>query len=327
MNRQPPFISIVVLNWNGLSFLQETIPPLLKLDYPDYEVLVVDNGSTDKSIRFLEKFKKIRIIRNKENLGYSKGKNIGINSAKGKYILSLDNDILIKDKNLLNNLFKSYNNNKKNTGFLQIPLLDRGKSKTYYYGTYYSIYGLNMHRKEVEINKIVEYKKKLIEIVGPTGGFFFVKKSVWKDVGGLDESQKFHIDDVDIGPRSMIFGYKNYLYTRSHATHLGINKTKKADDYVDRFKLVFSGHARSMIKNYQVPNLVANFPLLMAFHFLKAVKYSILKKSINVFIAFWISVVVFIRNLADTLDQRNKIQKRRTIKKDLFIKIKPPKFN
>ncbi|MGI6775828.1 MAG: glycosyltransferase [Patescibacteria group bacterium] len=222
MKQKIPLISIVVLNWNGLLFLKETIPPLLDIDYPNYEVIVVDNGSTDKSVKFLKKFKKIKIIKNKENLGYSKGKNIGIGLAKGEYILSLDNDILIKDKYLLGKLLKMYKS-RKGVGFLQIPLLDKNKTKTHYYGVYYSVYGLNMHRKEVDIKKITENKDSLVKIVGPTGGFFFIKKDAWEDIGGFDESQGFHIDDVDIGPRSMIFDYENFLYTKSYAIHLEIN--------------------------------------------------------------------------------------------------------
>jgi GT2 family glycosyltransferase len=326
MNPKNTPISIVVLNWNGLRFLEETIPPLLSLDYSNYEVIVVDNGSTDKSVKFLEKFKRIKIIKNKKNLGYSKGKNIGISLAKGEYILSLDNDISINDKSLLKKLLKAYKS-KKNIGFLQIPLIDKGKNKTYYYGIYYSIYGLNMHRKEVTIEQIMKYEKDLIKIVGPTGGFFFIKKTVWKDIGCFDESQMFHIDDVDIGPRSMIFGYKNYLYTSTYAIHLGIKKNDSAKTYANRLKFLFSGHARSMIKNYRTGNLIWAFPSLVCYQTLKAIKYSIKKRSPKVFFGFLYSGGFFLKNLLDTLKERKAVQSKRKIKEDIFLKIKPPKFN
>ncbi len=325
MKKTTPLISIIILNWNGLHFLKKTIPPLLEFNYSNYEIIVVDNDSTDKSVKFLEKFKKIKIIKNKENLGYSKGKNIGINSAKGKYILSIDNDILIKDKDLLKSLLKIYRT-KEDMGFLQIPLLDKNKTKTRYYGIYYSLYGHNMHKKRVEINEIMKHKKNLRETTGYNGGFFFVKKSVWEDIGGFDKSQGFHIDDVDIGPRSIIYGYRNYLYTKNYAIHLGINKTDTAQAYSERLRLLFSGSARSMLKNYRTKNLVWAFPLLVCYQTLKAIKYSLIKKSPKVFFAFLSSVGLFFKNLPDTLKERKTIQSKRRIEEDLFLKIKPPKF-
>lgn len=326
MKKTTPLISIVVLNWNGLHFLKKTILPLLEFNYSNYEIIVVDNGSTDKSVKFLEKFKKIKIIKNKENLGYSKGKNIGIGLAKGEYILSLDNDILIKDKYLLGKSLKMYKS-RKGVGFLQIPLLDKDKTKTHYYGVYYSVYGSNMHKKEVDIKKITKNKDSLVKIVGPTGGFFFVKKDVWLDVGGFDESQKFHIDDVDIGPRSIIYGYRNYLYTKNYAIHLGINKTDSADSYANRLRLLFSGSARSMFKNYRTKNLVWAFPLLVCYQTLKAIKYSLIKKSPKVFFAFLSSVGLFFKNLPDTLKERKNIQSKRRVRKDVFLTVVPPKFS
>ena len=83
----------------------------------------------------------------------------------------------------------------KNIGFLQVPLLEIKAKTRPTIMELISIYGLNMHRKEVKIKKFLNSKRDLIEIVGPTGGFF-VKKDVWIDVGVFDESQKFHINKV-----------------------------------------------------------------------------------------------------------------------------------
>jgi GT2 family glycosyltransferase len=326
MEDKNPTISVIILNWNGLDYLKKTIPPLREFDYPNYEIIVVDNGSTDNSVNFLKKFKNIKVIRNETNIGYSKGKNIGIKKAKGEYILFLDNDILIKDRNILKKLLRVYFK-KSNIAFLQITLLDKNRNKTHNYGVYYTIYGSHKHKKEPTINEIINYKKDLVEIASPTGGFFFIKKSIWNNIGGFDESQNFHIDDVDVGPRAIIFGYKNFLYTKSHAIHLGINKTKSAKAYYERFNLLFSGNGRSIIKNYNLKNLVTLFPVFSIFHLGKTIKYSFKKRSFKIFIAFFNSIIIFVKVFPDTLRQRKKIQSKRIIKEDLFLKIKPPKFN
>lgn len=321
-----PLVSIGILNYNGLKYLKKTIPAILKLNYLTYEIIVVDNASTDESTNYLSKFKNIRIIKNKENLGYSKGKNICVKNCNGKYILLLDEDILIKDKRLLNKLIKIYDK-KKNIGFIQIPLLDEDKLKTFYYGIYYSIYGLNMHRKNIDIKKIIKCDKKLIPIVGPTGASIFCSRKNLNKIGLFDESQGFHLDDVDIGPRSNIFGFKNYLYTKNYFIHLGIKNTSSIKEYSRRFKLVFSGHARSMIKNYKLKNLILRFPIFCIFQVLKAIKYSIKKRSFKIMNAFFYSVEFFLKNLLDALKERKKIQSKRKIKEDSFLKIKPPKFD
>ncbi|UCC61829.1 MAG: glycosyltransferase, partial [Anaerolineae bacterium] len=89
-----PQASLVVLNWNGRQWLGECIPSLLALDYPAYEIVLVDNGSTDGSIEFVRQhFTQVRLIANEENLGFSKGMNVGLQEAQGDVIVFLNNDL------------------------------------------------------------------------------------------------------------------------------------------------------------------------------------------------------------------------------------------
>jgi GT2 family glycosyltransferase len=322
-DKEYPLISIVMLNYNGLDYLNKTVPSILKLNYPNYEYIVVDNGSTDGSIDFIKSFETIRLVENGENVGYSKGKNIGFREANGEYVLSLDNDILLPDHDILS---KVLNMHGKDAGFIQVLFTDIDTAYTKYYGIYFSFYGANLHLKSIDVEEIQGYKKQIL-IGAATGGCFFVSKKNWDYIGGFDESQSFNLDDMDVGPRAWTYGLKNYLYTESYAIHLGINKTQTAESYANRFRLFFSGHARSMIKNYQLSNLIICFPSLFAFQLAKSVRYSIKKTSPKIFFAFLESVRFFMKNLPDTLDQRQAIQSKRTIKNDLFLRIEPPKFD
>ena len=324
-----PKISVVILNYQGCKYLKKTIPAILSLDYPNIEFLIVDNGSTDGSINYLKDLNatkqnnKIRIIQNKENLGYSVGKNIGVSKATGDYILLLDNDMKIVDKNALNDLLRVY---PTNCAFLQVPLLDVNKEKTSYYGMYFTYYGIRILRP-IFINKLVCSKEKLINTASFQGGCCFFLKAKWELIGGFDESQKFNCDDIDIGPRSLIYGYNNYLYTRFYFIHLGINKKDTAEEYSNRYTSYFSGHARSMFKNYLLRNLIIRFPIFFIFHFIKSIRYSFKKRSIKIFFAFIWSINYFLKNFSDTLKQRKIIQSKRAIKDDIFLKIKPPRFD
>ena len=322
-DKEYPLISIVMLNYNGLEYLKKTVPFILELDYPNYEYIVVDNGSTDGSIDFIRSFETIRLVENGENVGYSKGKNIGFREAQGEYVLSLDNDLLLPDRDILSKILSMHG---KDTGFIQVLFTDIDTTYTKYYGIYFSFYGANLHLKPINVEKIKEYKKQIL-IGAATGGCFFVRKNNWDYIGGFDESQSFNLDDMDVGPRAWMYGFKNHLYTESHAIHLGINKTQTAESYANRFRLFFSGHARSMIKNYQFSNLTISFLSLFAFQLVKSLRYSLKKKSPKIFFAFLESIGFFLKNLPDTLDQRQIIQSKRTIKNDLFLRIETPKFD
>lgn len=317
-----PLISIVVLNYDGLLYLKKSIPPLLELEYPNYEIIVVDNGSEDGSLNFLLQFKKIRIIKNKKNLGYSKGKNLGIKSAKGEFILLLDEDILIKNKNILNNLLIEYNKLDK-IGFLSILLKQGEELHTTLYGGFISY--LNFYKnKKIKISKIVGHE--IFESAGPDGGAVFLQKDFFLSIGMFDESQPYYIDVGDIGLRAIIMGYKNYVYCKDYFVHLG--KTRKENNRVWclKYKYCFSGFARLIVKNYKVSNLFLVSPLLFFYFSLKTIKQLIYRKNICVIMAFFSSMILFIKNLSNTLYKRRGLQQKRIIKKDIFLKIQAPNF-
>jgi len=105
-----PKVSIIVLNWNGLKDTIECLESLRKITYPNYEVIIVDNGSSGNDPDVLEERYKdyIKVIRNKENLGFCGGNNIGIKEAikrSAEYILLLNNDTVI-EPNFLDELVR-----------------------------------------------------------------------------------------------------------------------------------------------------------------------------------------------------------------------------
>ena len=91
-----PLISIVILNWNGLEDTKLCLEHVFKLDYDNYEVIVVDNGSSEKDKKYLSKLKNIIYIDNPVNRGFAGGQVDGYKKAKGEFILLLNNDAVIK---------------------------------------------------------------------------------------------------------------------------------------------------------------------------------------------------------------------------------------
>src|SRR3989339_346256 len=111
-----PLVYILILNWNGKEDTLECLSSLKKIDYPNYKTIVIDNGSTDDSVKIInKKYPKIKIIENKKNLGYAEGNNVGIRYAlknKADYVLILNNDTIV-DKKFLTELVKVGESNEK----------------------------------------------------------------------------------------------------------------------------------------------------------------------------------------------------------------------
>src|SRR5690242_411553 len=91
-----PLVSIIIVNWNDAEWIVDCIRSLEGAAYGNQEIIVVDNGSTDDSVkRVRETFPFVRLIENGENLGFAKGNNVGIRASKGKYVVLLNADTTV----------------------------------------------------------------------------------------------------------------------------------------------------------------------------------------------------------------------------------------
>src|SRR5271169_127487 len=85
-----PLVSVVIVNWNDAKWIVDCLHSLERAAYPNQEIIVVDNGSTDDSVnRVRGKFPGVHVIENGENLGFARGNNIGILASKGRYVVLL----------------------------------------------------------------------------------------------------------------------------------------------------------------------------------------------------------------------------------------------
>ena len=112
-----PSVSVVIVNYNGKELLKQCLLTLSKTDYPNYDVVVVDNASTDGSLANLRKTfssnPRIKFFENHENSGHSEGTNIGAKMTKGRYLVFLDSDIEFEATNWLEELVNVMENDAK----------------------------------------------------------------------------------------------------------------------------------------------------------------------------------------------------------------------
>jgi GT2 family glycosyltransferase len=119
MKQKTARVSIIILNWNGKHLLEQNLSSVLSQRYTSYEIIIVDNGSSDGSQKYIkelrEKDNRIRFLETGKNFGYAEGNNKGIQfvlkEAKSKYIVILNNDVFVQ-KYWLRNLIRGFTINK-----------------------------------------------------------------------------------------------------------------------------------------------------------------------------------------------------------------------
>ena len=327
MHKSTSLVSLIILNHNGLNYLRRTIPAILELKYPNLEIIVVDNSSQDGSLEFLRKQKKITIIENTSNLGYSKAKNIGVSKSNGKYLLMLDEDILVTDVDIVSKLISFYSKLDK-PAFVNIPLVDELSLSSGYtkrYGGYYSIFGIK-YNKKICIKKILEHKGSPIQTAVSFGGNLFTEKKVWDDLGGFDESQRFNLDDDDISLRARVIGYNNYLYNNVFFIHLGMDRRTNKHSYRQKYLFYFPGKAKAIIKNFQVQTIFYMLPLFTFRATVKTLKQTICFLDPLILYVFFKSIIFLFSDLKKTLKKRETIQFKRAVRDRSILTIKVPEY-
>jgi len=230
-----PFVALIVLNWNGEEIIKGCLESLLKTKYPNFKVVVVDNASKDKSVEIVrEYFKdKVDLIANKENLGFSKGMNVGIRYVMRKYrpdyVGLLNNDLLFSDRLWLMKIVKAMEND-KSIGVAS-PMFIFPDGKVQRVGEKLGNNLVSIMIKVLTALPEKKYKKKpqgIKEVDVFLGAAPIIRREVLEKGGLLDERYSpFLVEDVEYSFRIKKFGYKNVTVCDSRVVHLLSYTTKK----------------------------------------------------------------------------------------------------
>ncbi len=201
--------SIILLNWNNLSDLKECLNSLVRIDYLNYEIILVDNGSSDDSAEKIKKmFPQIIPIKNDENLGFAEGNNVGIRYAMAKgadYILLLNNDTVV-EPDFLSILVRVAESDAE-IGIVG-PRIFFYDSKTLWFagGILNRKTGFTYHLGEGRQD--VDQFDKIIEADFISGCAMLIKKSVLMKIGFLDKDYFNSHEDADFCLRAKNAGFK-----------------------------------------------------------------------------------------------------------------------
>lgn len=218
-------ISIIIVSFNTKEITLKCIDSIIEDKCrTDYEIIVVDNDSTDSSREVLEKLNKssiIKFIGNHENIGFSRAVNAGIRKSVFDHILILNSDIILK-KGFLDKIY-SFAQNTPNVGAIVPKLINPDgsvQSSVFHFPSIFLAFGQYFLKKHKLLDKYAPKTDKPIEIeVGVMASFLITPKAI-DTVGLLDEKYFMYYEDFDYCRRIRKAGLKIYYFTDAVAVHL-----------------------------------------------------------------------------------------------------------
>ncbi len=198
--------SIIIVNWNGKRHLMDCLSSVYLQDYPSFEVILVDNGSTDDSVQFVKNnFPRTRVIKNSRNLGFAAGTNIGIRASRGDYIATLNNDTRV-ESDWLQELVKVAEKN---------DLVGSCSSKMLKYDNPTTIdsTGIELFENGSVVDRGFGKKdndqyEEMKEVFGACAGAALYKKAMLDQIGLFPSRYFVNYEDVDIAWRAQYAGWK-----------------------------------------------------------------------------------------------------------------------
>ena len=245
-------VCIVIVNYNGAKFQNDCLRTLFKMENQDFEIVIVDSGSTDNSVKMAkDQFENITVLEQGDNVGVAKGNNIGIQygiSRGAEYTLLLNNDTEV-DPKMLDELLKHAD--ERTIVVPKIYYYDPSDVLWYGGGDFVFEKGTVNHVgcDEKDIGQCDEIR--YVEY-SPTC-CMLIKNSVFKDVGLIDEKVFMYCDDTDFCVRLYDKGYKilyvpNSIVWHKVSSSSGGNKSKLGIYYMNRNQLYFMKKHKKHIK-------------------------------------------------------------------------------
>jgi len=240
-------LSVIILNYNVRYFLEQCVLSVEKaLEGIDGEIIVIDNASSDDSCEMMKaKFPCIKLIENKDNLGFPKGNNIGVAQAKGEYICILNPDTVVAEDTFTKILNSQLGTHNSQLGIIGCKLIDgagnflpeskRGVPTPWVAFTkIFGLYKISNYFGKYYAQHLSENESGKVDIL--VGAFMVMKQELYLEVGGFDEDCFMYSDDIDLSYLVLKTGKSNYYFHETSVIHYKGESTVRDGTYMKRFR-------------------------------------------------------------------------------------------
>ena len=227
-----PLVSLIVVNWNRRDLLERCLSSLLRTDYPDFEIIVVDNASRDGSVDFARSLSDVQVVANERNLGFAGGSNVGLRTARGAIRILLNNDIVVPS-DWLQPLVNAFVDD-LDIAIAGCKILSREERVIQHVGGKLSYpTAFPQHEGCGEEDRGQYSGVRDVEYV--TGAVFAIRETVLGEIGYLDE--RFfpgYFEEVDFCRRARERGHRVVCVSESTVEHLE-SQTMKSNPRQQRY--------------------------------------------------------------------------------------------
>ncbi|WET02856.1 glycosyltransferase family 2 protein [Flavobacterium sp. YJ01] len=218
-------IAVVILNWNGVKLLEQFLPSVIQFS-EGASIYVADNASTDNSIAFVaENFPTVKIVKNSGNHGFAKGYNDALQHIDAEIYALVNSDIEVTE-NWLKPILETFDSEKQ-TAIIQPKILDFKNKEYFEYaggaGGFIDKYGFPFCRGRIfdTVEKDNGQYNDNIELFWASGACFFIRKNVYHELKGFDESFFAHQEEIDLCWRAANEGHIIKYNSQSVVYHVG----------------------------------------------------------------------------------------------------------
>ncbi len=264
-------VSVVIPNFNGIAFLDSVLASLEGQTLSNFEVILVDNGSTDGSCSFVTaNYPWVHLIKLSENFGFCGAVNAGIRAAKAPYVLLLNNDTEVKE-DFVEEMLAAIRRHKNafSCGARMVQYHDRDRLDDV--GNYYCALGWSFARGRGKDIHAYETEDK---IFSACAGAAIYRKKIIEKIGYFDEEHFAYLEDTDIGYRARIYGYENWYAPKAIVYHVG---SGTSGSRYNQFKTRYSSRNNIYLiyKNMPLLQIILNLPFLAAGFLIKFLFFAI----------------------------------------------------
>lgn len=269
-----PFVSIVILNFNGAKFLAQFLPSVLATQYENFEVVVADNGSTDDSLILVkEKFPTVKIITSAINEGFAGGYNWALKKVEADYFVLLNSDVEV-DPNWITPMVNLLESN-ISIGACQPKILSFTNPTTFEYagacGGWIDALGYPFSRGRVF--DVCEKDEKQYDTASPifwaTGACMMIRSKLFHEMNGFDASFFAHQEEIDLCWRIQIAGHQIYACPSAQVFHVGAGTLPRGGRKVF---LNFRNNLVMLTKNLPLIELIWKLPARFSLDAISAYK-------------------------------------------------------